>query len=293
MDFQEDYIERFSFLVPERQIEHPLYRYRKDNEYLIDELENDHIYLAPIEDLNDPFDSSFAMAFDEALQQKKTFEYYFMHCFFLRYEKWFSALESIVNPLLDQHITLEDFSDILARRIHDVGGHYPASSIAILIYKFSSSITPTRFICGRLACFSETWDSIPMWSYYAKNHTGVCLKYDFTLLDNKKFSHQTILESLHKVWYSQNRPIDTAGTFSPFMKGLQWAHEQEWRLFKKSGGEYLSMPCLTEIYLGVNYNYDSLETIIDAVKKLPREIKIFKLTPKPDIYGFQQIRINY
>ena len=293
MDFQADYIERFSFLVPERQIEHPLYRYRKDNKNLINEIENDHIYLASIEDLNDPFDSSFAMSFDEALQQSKTFEYYFMHCFFLRYEKWFSALESIVNPLLDQHITLEDFSDTLAKQIHDVGGYYPASSIADLIYTFSSSITPSRFIGGRLACFSETRDSIPMWSYYAENHSGVCLKYDFNLLDNNNFSHQTILESLHKVWYSQNRPIDAAGTFSPFVKGLQWAHEQEWRLFKKFGSEYISMPCLTEIYLGVKYNYDSWDTIIDAVNKLPREIKIFKLKPKPDTYGFQQIRINY
>lgn len=293
MDFQSEYIERFSFLSPQLQLEHPLYRYRKNNKFLIDEIKNDHVYLAPIKKLNDPFDSSFAMSFDEALQQRTSIEHYLLKCFFLHQEKWYSTVKSNLQSQLDQEITLDAFSNKIATLIKDAGGFFPASAIAKNIYALSSSLTPKRNVCGRVACFSETWDSIPMWSYYAENHTGVCLKYDFSLLDRNNISHQTILESLRKVWYSQNRPIDLDGTFSPYVKSLQWAHEQEWRLFKKFGSEYISTPCLTEIYLGVKYNYDSWDTIIDAVNKLPREIKIFKLKPKPDTYGFQQIRINY
>lgn len=60
MDFAEEYVERYSFLVPQLTIEQPLYRYRSYMKYIIDEIKNDHIYLSDIEQLNDPFDSSFA-----------------------------------------------------------------------------------------------------------------------------------------------------------------------------------------------------------------------------------------
>ena len=117
------------------------------------------------------------------------------------------------------------------------------------------------------------------------------MKYDFSLLDKNNFAHQTILQSLQKVWYSQKRPVDTNGTYSPFVKGMDWAHEQEWRLFKTSGDPYVSVPCLSEIYLGVNFNVNRAKSIINAAKTLPREVKVFLLHTRPDTYGFQQIRL--
>lgn len=73
------------------------------------------------------------------------------------------------------------------------------------------------------------------------------------------------------------------------MKGLQWAHEQEWRLFRKFGSEFVSLPCLSEIYLGVNFDPNKLYMIMDAVKKNGNAIKIFVLRPKIDTYGFYKI----
>lgn len=291
MDLPEEYVERYSFLVPQLTIEQPLYRYRSCMKYIIDEIKNDHIYLSNIEQLNDPFDSSFAMTYDEALQRKDTFEYFFLRCFFLRDQGWFVEVEQKVAPLLEIVVTLKEFSDILESYIKAAGGYYPATAIATVIYKISSSLTPKRMISGRLACFSETWESPAMWSYYADSHKGVCMKYDFTLLDKDNFAHQTILQSLQKVWYSQKRPVDTNGTYSPFVKGLDWAHEQEWRLFKTSGDPYVSVPCLTEIYLGVNFDVEQVSPIMNAVKTLPREVKVSLLHTKPDTYGFQPIRL--
>ena len=46
MDFAEEYVERYSFLVPQLTIEQPLYRYRSCIKYIIDEIKNDHIYLS-------------------------------------------------------------------------------------------------------------------------------------------------------------------------------------------------------------------------------------------------------
>lgn len=291
MGFAEEYVERYSFLVPQLTIEQPLYRYRSCMKYIIDEIKNDRIYLSDIEQLNDPFDSSFSMSYDKALQQEYTFGHFFLRCFFLRDKSWFVAVEQEVVPLLENVVTLKEFSNILESQIKAAGGYYPATAIAKIIYTISSSLTPKRMIGGRLACFSETWESPAMWSYYANSHKGVCMKYDFALLDKDNFAHQTILQSLQKVWYSQKRPVDTNGTYSPFVKGVDWAHEQEWRLFKTSGDPYVSLPCLSEIYLGVNFDIEQADQIIEAVETLPRKVKVFLLHIKPDAYGFQKIAL--
>ena len=31
----------------------------------------------------------------------------------------------------------------------------------------------------RVVCLSETYDSMLMWSHYARNHTGYCIEYEF------------------------------------------------------------------------------------------------------------------
>ena len=78
-----------------------------------------------------------------------------------------------------------------------------------------------------------------------------------------------------------------------FVKSIEWSHEQEWRFFRESEEKYLYVPCLTEIYLGVNFNYDNIDSIIEAIKKNGRDIKIFMVNPKPDAYGFEQIPLVF
>ena len=57
--------------------------------------------------------------------------------------------------------------------------------------------------------------------------------------------------------------------------------------------KYLYVPCLTEIYLGVNFNYDNIDSIVEAIKKNCRDIKIFMVNPKPDAYGFERIPLKF
>lgn len=38
-------------------------------------------------------------------------------------------------------------------------------------------------IVSLVSCFNEEYDSIPMWSYYANQHKGVCIEFDLTRLD--------------------------------------------------------------------------------------------------------------
>jgi hypothetical protein len=119
------------------------------------------------------------------------------------------------------------------------------------------------------------------------------MKYDFSVLDTENIVHKNICSALQKVWYSEQRFLDSNGAFTPFIKSLQWAHEQEWRLFREDEEKYLSIPCLTEIYLGIDFDCDYLSDITQAIRKNGRDIKVFLVHPKPNLYGFEQIPLKF
>lgn len=281
------------FLKPQLRVQCPLFRYRSNISYVVDEILNDHVYLSSIETLNDPFDSSFALTFEDALEQEYMLGFYLSNCSFLKNEKWFIDIEKRLVSQEHQWISLKDFTEILEKESKMAGGCHSAGVIAKILYKSGVFGATKRIPYGKVACFSETWASVPMWSYYAGSHKGVCLKYDFDLLDKNDQGVINILNSLQKVWYSESRPIDRDQCCSPFVKGLQWAHEQEWRFFRMEGEQYIHLPCLSEIYVGVNCEPDDLKLITEAAMKSVRDIKMFVMRPAPDTFGFVKIPLRY
>ena len=143
----------------------------------------------------------------------------------------------------------------------------------------------------KIACFSENKDSIPMWAYYANNHQGICLEYDVQSLtgDNAKLK-----EAFCKVHYSEYRPrdidVDDGRNRALIVKGSQWAHEHEWRLICKPKGNFVDLPCLSAVYLGVNFLEDDnaeekLDKLIKAIKKCGRDIKLYAGMADPEKYA--------
>lgn len=291
-----DYIKYFcndGFLIPKLEAELPLYRYRGNIDYVVDEIENDHIYMAPLNELNDPFDSSYAMSFKETCQQTKRIMLFYLESYFLEVAPWYKELDKYIRSLPDAMVTLAEFSKIVSDYVQKIGGYINPETICKAYYSHCFYKPPQKLCLGKVASFTETWESIPMWSYYANSHKGVCMKYDFSLLDINDISHKNIWSSLQKVWYSEQRFVDSKSLFSPFVKSLQWAHEQEWRLFRESNDKYLHIPCLTEIYLGIDFSADDIDSIIKAVKKNGRDIKIFLVHPKSNMYGFESIPLRF
>ena len=290
----DDYIRLFGndgFLIPKLKIEIPLFRYRGNIKNIVNEIENDHIYMASLETLNDPFDSSCVISFDETCQMENSAIYFYNGSYFLHDYSWSSKLECYIKTLPLDTINLVTYSKIVSDFAKDMGENISPHSICQMYYQHHFHRPAPKRICGKVACFSETWESIPMWSYYADCHKGVCMKYDFALLDTSDSRFENILPSLHKVWYSEQRFVDRENAFAPFVKSLQWAHEQEWRLFREHQEDYLYIPCLSEIYLGVNFDFDQFQHISNAIKKNGRNIKVFWMHPKPSTYGFSRVRI--
>ena len=80
---------------------------------------------------------------------------------------------------------------------------------------------------------SEKSDSLLMWAYYTRSHEGFMIGFDsgHSFFDGKGRGIYKLL----KVFYSDKRPnvglseLSLIDTY--FTKGIDWEHEQEWRLF--------------------------------------------------------------
>ena len=99
-----------------------------------------------------------------------------------------------------------------------------------------------------IACFSERWDSPPMWAHYAHNHTGICIGYDTEKLlaryeEVKSQSDAQMREGVIANWrgglfapveYVATMPADFATDEEAILTKLDpWAYEREWRLALK------------------------------------------------------------
>lgn len=280
------------FLCPKLNIDIPLYRYRSNMEYIIDEIEHQYIHLTDLSSLNDPFDSSCVVSYEEALKQQYPFSFFLNSCDFLCKYEWYNSVRQDAQAKWSDTVSLEEFSSIVSSLIpSDIPSclKHPAS-ISEIYYERCLWFPEKRFPAGKVACFSERNNSLPMWSYYANSHYGVCFKYDLQMLDLSDPVYEITKNSIHKVWYSDICHEDKDGTFSPFFKSQEWSHEQEWRLFRTSGDSHLYFPCMTEIYLGVNYS-GTLNDIALAIEKSGHKIKLYKALPARDSFKLRFMEI--
>lgn len=277
---------------PVLKLEVPLYKYRSNSNHALDEIREQYVFTSYSDEQNDPFDSAYQMSYEEALKYKRKGSCFFLSIFSLPFYPCYNKLSNLLNECLDTEMTLEEFSALLSNAFESVGFQRSPEALSRTYYERYLNIVPRRN-AARISCFSEIRDSIPMWAYYAHNHTGLCFKYDFSLLDNQIKYNQCILNSLHKVWYSNNKPLDPDGNYSYLVKANDWAHEQEWRLINWQSKDKISLPCMSEIYLGINSSIELMDSVIDAIKASGKKIALFKCRPNLREYKIEFVRINF
>ena len=156
-----------------------------------------------------------------------------------------------------------------------------------------------------LSCFSETFDSILMWSHYANQHKGICVQYrrsDFTapsllcssaVLRPVSYGRKISVfdESIHEVNKKENFKI-------LIRKAEEWQYEEEWRLLcvipegdldsvNKSGGMLLKTPKPCKIILGTRADDKSKEEVRSLCEKLG--IKLSHMKMKDDEFFLEEI----
>lgn len=172
-------------------------------------------------------------------------------------------------------------------------------------------VTPNIYI----TCFSKTYNNSAMWSYYAGNHTGVCLIFDDNLVsslinyngtslqdvnynDDISFGEffQLLLDEIqvesfypriNTSMYRNHNSFDDFWIKHSTTKSTHWLHEAESRLLILNGIDecgikvFYDPRCLKGIIFGANC---TTENKIKTIKLLQNWRSKFKTDESPKIY---------
>lgn len=209
-----------------------LYRYRPCDDYSIDSLKDDKIFLSDPRKFNDPYDCAFMLT-NFNVDNK------FINQILLDdpngFRKAYDLNKKQLVKLKKSPDVIKDLTRIIAKKNHPEHKNDP-KKLRDISKDYEKQFREMKLDINELkghmgvVCFSEQYNSLLMWSHYAKEHTGFCVQYDFKSLGYN--SHLTRL--LFPIIYTNNIfPIDDyvnkgiyslkssfKNVFSSFMSGV-------------------------------------------------------------------------
>jgi Protein of unknown function (DUF2971) len=263
-----------------------LFRYRSlENEREFRNIERQQVWLSQPFYVNDPFDSSFSILHQDFIVPKSA------------NDGNLAQLTQIVGDKLSDSEIAEfaKFPDIPDERFRFlVGKAFPEESpeTAKMLLEVGRKVSESlrvdhvqklnEFLKQNLSvcCFSETRDSILMWTQYADEHRGCCVEFDVRRLfipDGVGF----LLPIVYK-----DKLFDVTKYFSAIASGggnnwaaiiaachkdKDWAYEREWRIvfpFARPEGENkMSIP-IKSISIGVRTQRKAQERLFEIARRL-------------------------
>lgn len=289
-----------------------LYKYYGNIDNVIKALKNKGVYMDNPANFNDPFDEMYTPIY-----------------FWSPIYKVWVLFQEVINYYLTSSEYINNYwgeIDFSKARTSIVKGHYEwVEDVHNVIHEFiritgftkipadtvEEALKKNRFATriniiderARVTCFCETNKSIPMWAYYGKNHTGICIEYDTTLLNEEQ------KRLLQPVQYAENRNSDDVR----YHKSKEWEHECEWRIRLDKNevpqNGFLPLDCITGLYLGTRYDFsddpekemiwfkpesfaakknDNYIRLIEAVKEQTHPVTLYKAST-----DFTDYKINF
>lgn len=250
-------------------IPNKLYKYYGNIEYVTQSLRHKGIYMDNPINFNDPFDEMYTVFHLGSAKYKTwvTFQeiinYYLSNSEYI--EKYWGEIDfnTISSKIFcGQYDWIIDLDTAVSEFIKISGfNKIPKDTIiSEILKKRTYSHININDEINRISCFCDSKNSIPMWAYYGKNHGGICVEYDTTLLDD------SIRCAIKPVNYSSHRNSDCIH----FCKSDEWKNEQEWRIIKCKDDEkideesYYPFDCVSGIYFGERFQFT--DTIIKKEK---------------------------
>lgn len=296
------------------QVPKKLYKYFGNIQYAIDAIERKSVFVESPVHFNDPFDETLCTcnpstadtmetihAFVTIVQYFLTSEDYLKKYWgSINFEETLQKLQNDILTTYKVNIKLQDAIHIFVQ----ASGFDKIDESKILedIKQKKLKSSSKQNICNaykRVSCFCEVNDSILMWAYYGRNHQGICLEYDTSLLHKNK-------NHIHQVQYYTNRQNSNNYT----TKAKIWEHEKEWRLvlpddYNNIGGFFENFDCLSGVYLGaqfdfsdtpdkpvrslfpcslLNKRYSLYYSLINAIQQQKHDVVLYKATLDPIKY---------
>lgn len=219
-----------------------LYRYRnfddENKKYRYQEICEGKLFLNPPKKLNDPFDSGTLLSSNIPID------------YIPNKEDYVNGFRNILSDIdIQQVLESDNWFDVLMSKINsyyaDIQEDAAKEFKNIPLYCAQNANQFTRYFIQdyvKIACFTETSTNLPMWTLYAKEHTGICLEYDV-----KQFED---IDKLLPVFYCDILPdgakIVINNQFGQYLnlslasiqKHNDWRYENEWRLIYKTSDWY-------------------------------------------------------
>ena len=250
---KEKYKEGIAFL--NSKLPTKLYKYRPLNDYTLECLTYNSIYLSRIDQLNDPYDCYpifTTIDLKNAFFRSPGFRNQFQKAHNI------ALSDDEYNRIVNSADGYKTYSEIcLAKGLHRIT---LGDADANIVKETQAIVAEFRDRTG-ISSFSETNDSTIMWSHYSDHHKGICIEYDFIVVDKET------IHRIYPVYYTDDLPqitfIDGGNSFihASLQKGLAWKYEKEWRMamlkeeWMKS--DHYKTPVPTAIYLGSHFHLNS------------------------------------
>lgn len=138
--------------------------------------------------------------------------------------------------------------------------------------------------------FSETWESVLMWSHYADEHRGICLEFDTSELPHPNLApvrydgDRSVKASDVYAWRVVNDSPSGATVFDSHFhsKAPDWHYEQEWRDIAAKPG-----PCGDYRISGICFGFRCEHAVKVAVSKMlgrNSDVDLYEVWMSPDNY---------
>lgn len=288
-----------AYMLKEKHLPPSIFKYKNINDYSINNLEDDSIWLADPVTFNDPYDAAFSMNSAR----------FGTLCFIEQFDL-FAEKTKIADKLTEEQIKqvkqssepVAALSEILYKdssepNKQEIIKFFDDLQIKLydeMLSDFNESIKASFKICS----FSTNLHSILMWGHYTKNHSGFCVEYDLRKIpygDYKtRFLYPVIYsEDLFDITeymeYSFKKNEDFNNlylTLAALCKSKEWSYENEWRLIFANGimdkaqNYFIGKP--KAIYLGAQISEDHQKTIIDIANR--KKVPFYKMALSPNKY---------
>jgi hypothetical protein len=180
------------------------------------------------------------------------------------------AVQQEIDSILEKYLYCAEFT-----RMNDpMEGFYQPSKLLSGKSDYKDivrQITDSKSDIG-IACFTETYEDVLMWTHYAGNYTGMCLSYSTNEL-LAGLSHQVNLVRLAYVdepplvFPSEVRNTDNAAIRILSQKKYNWAYEREWRVLGTVGQVSIGrVQAVKAIYFGSRVDLHHRQQILAKIQ---------------------------
>lgn len=227
-----------------------LFRFRAYNELSVDAFQNDIIYAVTADKFNDPYDTLVRYDLEEIEKWVNTV----MNTETLgQMKKWYAQGWDLPKEV--KHILTKDMTDALKvalssiENIKDFEGRIEATRkrMISLIETYFPILSETSKKYSAIACFSESIESVLMWSHYANSHKGFALEYNFRSILEQPIKNVGLFPVVYseerfdisdyiayeflRIWGIPAKMPDIAASIkNALWKSDIWAYEKEWRM---------------------------------------------------------------